>query len=100
MKRGFAETGAPSPEFIEKVQDELNEFQNGLLEEALKMFPEEGQPQSGSETPISAYHDDDKKAELERKLQMYDHAAKHGVAVPNQLSSVRPSNRPTDRPID
>ena len=96
MKRGVEQTGAPSPEFIEKVQGELDEFQQGLLSEALKMYPEEGQPQSGSDTPIGTY-DTDKQAELHRKLEMYTLAAEKGVEVPNKLSSVRPSNRPTDR---
>ena len=97
MKRGVEQTGAPSPEFIEKVQGELDEFQQGLLSEALKMYPEEGQPQSGSDTPT---YDNAYQAELHRKLEMYTLAAEKGVEVPNQLSSVRPSNRPTDRPID
>ena len=99
MKRGLTQdTGAPSPEFIEKVQGELDQFHQGLLDEALRMFPEEGQKQSGSETP-TANPATGMQADLERKLQLYKDAAENGV-VPNQLSPVRPSNRPTDRPID
>ena len=66
----------PSNAFCNEVQTELDDFQKVLLNEALRMYPEG----KGSETPVDEATAC-KRAELERKLEMYTNAAHLGVEV-------------------